>query len=132
MGLQKNIIKTVLYIFGAVPHRWPQKPSSKLHFSTHKCDPGLRSLLQNCIFRRTHCTWRLISYLKADDFGRTRRSEGCAPRVARRSVASPPGSKDQPHYSYLGTPMFITAFYLARGVARARGERKCATPSAKR
>ena len=29
----------------------------------------------------------------------TCRSEGCAPRVARGSVAGPPGSKDPPHYS---------------------------------
>ena len=33
---------------------WPQKPSSKLHFSTKKCDSGLKNIQtffrQNCIF----------------------------------------------------------------------------------
>ena len=39
---------------------WPEKPFSELHFATQKYASGLKSFLQNCIFRRKNAILVLI------------------------------------------------------------------------
>jgi hypothetical protein len=40
---------------------WPEKPCSNLHSLTQKCDCGLKSPLQNCIFRHKNAIMVLKS-----------------------------------------------------------------------
>ena len=54
----------IIVIFDANMRFWSRMPSSKLHFSTQKCDSGPESSLQNCILRRKNAILASRAFFK--------------------------------------------------------------------
>ena len=54
----------IIVHFDANMRFWSRMPSSKLHFSTQKCDSGPESSLQNCILRRKNAILASRAFFK--------------------------------------------------------------------